>query len=268
MTIAVFVALGCGKSSDDHMEEGYKLLRQGDTANAVLAFERAVEADPGNPEARNALGATLSSLGDFNRAVEHFRAAVAADSEFVEGRYNLARALAEMGLMDEALKEFKATAHLDPGYALAYMGAGDIFATMGSRDLAIESYRRAIAADSQLIVAYFRLATVYVSAGEYNKGIDLLLEARDIQPDNAEIVSLAGRSALAKRDYELAIELLEEAVEMDTLAVLYRNDLATALMLDERKDEAIEQWMWILERNPAPELEEIVRQNLERAREE
>lgn len=267
LVITTILFLGCGKSADDYMKAGYAHLRKGDMASAVLEFEKAAEKEPGNPEARNALGAALSALGNFNRAVEEFRAALVANPDFVEAHYNLARALSELGRIDEALEEYKTTAHLDPGYALAYMGAGDLFAAGGSRDLAIESYQRAIAADTTLIAAYMRLASVYVSAGEYNKGIDLLLVARDIQPKNAEIVSMAGRSALAKRDYDLAIELLQEAVEMDTLAVIYRNDLATALMLADRKDEAIAQWKWILERNPAPELEQIVRRNLERAQE-
>jgi len=268
LIMTLIVLAGCGKSADDHMQAGYAEIRQGDMAGAILEFEKAVEVDPDNPEARNALGATLSALGDFERAVEQFRAAIAADNQFVEGHYNLARALSELGRFDEALAEFKATAQIDPGYALAYMGAGDVFAAGSAVDLAIESYQRAINADPNLMAAYMRLASIYVSTGEYNRGIDLLLEARELAPANSEIVSMAGRAAIAKRDFALAVDLLGQAVRLDTLHLLNRNDLASALMLDERKDEAIAEWEWILRHSPQPELEQVVLQNLERARAE
>jgi tetratricopeptide (TPR) repeat protein len=266
LVITVILLMGCGKGADDHMQDGYAQLRKGDMASAVLEFEKAVEAEPDNPEARNALGTALSALGDFNRALEHFRAAVATDDEFIEGHYNLARALSELGRFEEALAEFKITAQLDPGYALAYMGAGDVFAAGSAVDLAIESYQLAIAADPELLAAYMRLASIYVGTGEYNKGIDLLLDARAFQPGNSEIISMAGRAAIAKRDFGQAVDLLQQAVEMDTLHLLNRNDLATALMLSEREDEAVAVWTGILKLNPPPELEQVVLQNLERAR--
>jgi Flp pilus assembly protein TadD len=265
LIFAVLALVGCGKSADDYMREGNAYLRKGDMANAISQFEMAVEADSDNHEARNALGAALSATGDFERAIGHFRAAIAANDEFVEGHYNLGRALAELGSFDEALDEFRAVLRLDSTYTLAYFSAGDVFAAKGLAEQAVDSYTRAIRIDPNLMAAYMRLASIYVGMGEYDQGIDLLLRARALRPNDPEIISMAGRAAIRKRDFTQAVGLFEDAVELDSLNLLYRNDLATALMLGDRKDDAVEQWQWILDQNPDAGLEQVVRQNLDRA---
>jgi Flp pilus assembly protein TadD len=114
-------------------------------------------------------------------------------------------------------------------------------------------------------LARMRLASAYIGMGDYDKGMAELLEARQLQPGNPELVAMAGRTALRQRDFLQAVQLLEQAVELDTLDLVYRNDLATALMLAGEKDEAVSQWRWILARSPDPGLEQVVRQNLDRA---
>jgi tetratricopeptide (TPR) repeat protein len=257
--------IGCGKSGDEYAAKGNEYLRSGDIAKAVLEFEKAVEAEPDNHESRNSLGAALSSIGDFGRAVEHFRAAVRIKQDFVEGHYNLGRAYAEMGSLDEALNQFSTVLQLDSTFALAYLSGGDILAARGLGEQAADSYEGAIRFDPNLLPAYLRLASVYIGTGEHERAVNLLLRARTLRPEDPEIVSMAGRAAIRNRDFDQAILLIKEAMEMDSLNLVYRNDLATALMLSRRRDEAIEQWQWILARNPEPGLEQVVRQNLERA---
>lgn len=266
--VAVLLIAGCGKDADDYVSEGNAYVARGDMANAALQYEKATEVDPENFEAHNSLGAVLSSMGDFNRAIDHFRLAIALNDSMVEGHYNLGRAYAETGKPREALMEFRQAAQLDTAYALAYMSAGAVFTELGMIDQAVDSYQRAIRSDPNLIQARVNLASLYIGTDRYDDGIEELLGAREVEPGNPSLASMAGRAAMLKRDFDLAIELLSEATRLDTTSLVYRNDLATALMLAGHKDEAITQWERLLELNPDPSMEQVVRQNLERAMEE
>jgi tetratricopeptide (TPR) repeat protein len=268
LVVVTMILAGCGKDAAYYVDEGDAYVAQGDMANAAIAYEKAVEIAPDDYDAHNSLGAVLSSMGDFNRAIDHFRLAISLNDSLVEGHYNLGRAYAETGKFQEALSEFWAAAHLDSTYALAYMSGGAVFDQIGLREQAIDSYERAIRADPNLIQARVNLASVYMAMEEYDKGIGVLLEARDLLPANPDLASLAGRAAILKRDFDQAVDLFGDAVRLDSTSIVHRNDLATALMLAERKDEAITQWERILTLNPDPQMERVVRQNLARAREE
>ena len=77
---------------------------------------------------------------------------------------------------------------------------------------------------------------------------------------------MAASAAILKRDFDQAIDMLSEALNLDPENVIFMNGLATALMLAERVEEAIAEWEKILEQNPDPSVAEGVRQNLKRAR--
>jgi tetratricopeptide (TPR) repeat protein len=263
---ALMFLTGCGKDAAHYVDEGNAYVAEGDMANAALAYEKAVEIDPGHYDAHNSLGVVLSTMGDFNRAIDHFRLAVSLNDSLVEGHYNLGRAYAEIGRPQEALMEFRRAAQLDSTYALAYMSAGAVFAQMGLAEQAIDANERAIHFDPNLIQARVNLASVYIAMEEYDKGIEVLQVARDLIPGNVDLASLAGRAAILKRDFEQAIDLFSQAVQFDSTSVVHRNDLATALMLAGRKEDAIVQWEKILTLNPDPSMQQLVRQNLARAR--
>jgi tetratricopeptide (TPR) repeat protein len=205
-------------------------------------------------------------MGDYTGAIEHFRTAVALDDGFIAGHYNLGRALTEVRSYPEAFQEFRRVIQIDSAYALAYLGVAGIYVIQDMDEQAIDAYKRAIRFDPDLLPAYLNLASLHMKLKNYDEATGLLLRARDRKPGDSQVVSAAGRAAILARDFDTAVRLLTEAVQLDTLNTTYRNDLATALMLGDRKQDAIEQWEIILSQRPEPSLERVVIQNLERAR--
>src|SRR6185369_15929405 len=73
------------------------------------------------------------------------------------------------------------------------------------------------------------MAMVYLETAEFNKALDPLLKAAQLQPNNADVHRTLGKTYFALADYEKAARALEIAVKLDpkdfnssfTLAIAY-----------------------------------------------
>ena len=91
-----------------HAAIGGLALSQGDTTQAISAFEDALTVNPADPVVQHDLGVVLMSSGRAADAVEHLRAAVKLAPDFAKARYNLAVALDLAGRGPEAAEQYAA----------------------------------------------------------------------------------------------------------------------------------------------------------------
>lgn len=264
--LALISVLGCGRIADYYIKQGDRLVSEGKLEEATKRYEKALKANPKSYVAHNSLGTALFLMGDYDGGISHLRKAIELKDDFVEGHYNLARALSLKGDFQAALEEYRKVVKLDSSYALAYLGAGEVFADMNMPQQAAASFRRAIDLSPNLIQARMALAAVYMGLGQYDEAMAELLKAREIQPKNLDLLGMAARAAMLKRDFNKAVDLFKELVSLDANNPGYRNDYATALMLSGRRDQAISEWEAILAMNPPADLERIVRENLSKAK--
>jgi tetratricopeptide (TPR) repeat protein len=89
-----------------HAALGGLALAQGDTAQAISAFEDAVTANPNDPVIRHDLGVLLLVAGRPKEAVEHFHVAVRLAPEFAAAHYNYAAALEGAGRGADAAVQY------------------------------------------------------------------------------------------------------------------------------------------------------------------
>lgn len=267
LAVALVLLAGGGCSKDVHyyIEMGNEAVRVGDFQQAILHFEKAVEVYPESYEAHNSLGAALSATGNLQRALEHFSIAVALKKDFIEGYYNLGRAYLGLGNSRQAIVEYNNALAVDSTYAIAHLGLAEAYMGTGSPENAVGAYEKAVKYDRNLLQAYIGLGSVYIGEKEYQKGIETFIAAREVFPGNPDLPFIAGKAAVLKSDWDLAVEYLSEAVALDSLNLFYRNDLASAYMLAGRRLDAIKEWEAILLRRPTSDLREVVEVNLERA---
>src|SRR5690606_372931 len=88
--------------------------RQGRRAEAVTAYRRALEIDPGSAAAWTGVGAVLLEGGRLTEARAAFVRAVDLDPNLAEARYQLAFALSAVGDYRGALRETRRALELDP----------------------------------------------------------------------------------------------------------------------------------------------------------
>jgi tetratricopeptide (TPR) repeat protein len=98
-----------------------ELLREtGKPQEARKIFERAIAANPRNPNGYSSIGKIYLAQRDWDKAAEYFRKAVDADPSWAWFHYNLARALAGAGRFDQSIAAVRKATALDPRHALSY----------------------------------------------------------------------------------------------------------------------------------------------------
>jgi tetratricopeptide (TPR) repeat protein len=138
-------ALSTHPSAVAYHNLGAQFFRQGDLAEAVRHFRRALAIKPDLADAETHLGIALFQLGELAEATGHLRRAVDLNPESVEARTSLGVALFKQGDPVEAAKHLRHAVATEPGSALAQFNLGLVLEALGQRNGAIEHYRRALA---------------------------------------------------------------------------------------------------------------------------
>ncbi len=103
---------GCATSqesiqkSQGYYQEGVASLNT-DRQKAFVSFQKAVQLNPDNKDARYGLGHIYFAQGKMQQAEEEFRAAIAIDESFSEAQNYLGQALAAQNRWDEAIKAYR-----------------------------------------------------------------------------------------------------------------------------------------------------------------
>jgi tetratricopeptide (TPR) repeat protein len=139
--------LGYG-GAETHYNHGVSLVLQGREADAAVAFEKAVAANPQHAGAWNNLGGLSERAGRLDEALSRYRQAVDAAPADASSRYNLGRMLIANGRARDAVSQFEVLASADApdprhvyGLATALVLSGDV---PGGRTYALRA--RALAA--------------------------------------------------------------------------------------------------------------------------
>jgi tetratricopeptide (TPR) repeat protein/cytochrome oxidase Cu insertion factor (SCO1/SenC/PrrC family) len=153
---------------------GTLLARTGESAPARAAFERALSLQPDLAEANNDLGALLAQGGDLEGAIGHFRAALASTPDYPDALNNLGYALLLTGHDDEARTLYEKALTLQPDFPEALNNLGLLFGRAGELDRAERYFRDALNRRRDYGEAASNLALVLISKGQPNEAISLL----------------------------------------------------------------------------------------------
>jgi tetratricopeptide (TPR) repeat protein len=124
-------------------ERGCRL--DGDPAReteALEAYRRCLEADPGFADAHCNLGAVHQGRGRAKEARACYEAALALDAEHLEAHVNLAGLLADEGRHEASLAHYKAAQRVDPLHADVQLNLALLYDRLGLRGRAREHWRR------------------------------------------------------------------------------------------------------------------------------
>jgi tetratricopeptide (TPR) repeat protein len=108
---------------------------------AMAAYRRALEIDPGLADAHVNLGRLLHERGETAEAERHYRLALAARPEDTTAAFNLGVALQDLGRLREAADAYEAALALDRTLADAHYNLSGVYEDLGEPEAAFRHLR-------------------------------------------------------------------------------------------------------------------------------
>lgn len=145
--------------------KGYGLLEQGDTSRAIIAMQRATQADPNYYEAFLKLGQLLSNK-DIQLSDEYFKAALRIHPNSEEALYIYAYHLQNTNRIDQAIEQYQKLLTINPINKFAYYNLGYIYLVY-KKDFnkSIYNFTKSIEIDSTYAEAYYNRGLAYELLG-------------------------------------------------------------------------------------------------------
>ena len=135
----------------------------------------------------------------------------------------------------------------------------EILATQGKDAECEFVLRRCISDYPQFTPAYNRLAELQMRQGRVHEAVDTLTVALDITPRDPVLLNNMGMCLLVRKEYDQAMERFSQAAGVVPENKKYRANMATALGLLGRDQEALALWCQILPEAEARHNIEVIR---------
>jgi type IV pilus assembly protein PilF len=192
-----FVLSGCKhvpsekeqQSADIHYNLGVTAQQAGNVQEALSEFQRAVEMDPDNADAQNALGILLHlSYRRLGEAIEHYQRAIELRPNFSEARTNLANVFLDKGQYDEAIKLYEQVLNdmLYPTPFIAQGNMGWAYYKKGQTEKALENIKAAVTLNPSFCLGYKNLGLIYEQTGHTEEACKEFSHYREQCPEVAD----------------------------------------------------------------------------------
>jgi len=183
------------------LELGNSLLLAGRAAEAVRAYERAVELGPGNARAHNNLAVAWAEQRRFERAIAGYQHALRLDPRYAEAHYNLGNALRELARREDALASYDRACALRPDWEAVHCNRGLALAGLGREAHAEAAYRRALALRADYPEAHNNLGLSLELQGRLDEAKVHFDRALELAPDFASAHSNRAQLRLLQGDF-------------------------------------------------------------------
>jgi len=233
-----------------HNNFGLALLQKGQVDEAIIHFNKALEADPSQSKPHNNLGIALLDKGRMDESIAQFRAALESRPDFAEVCYNLGVALLRKGQPQEAIAPFQKAVESSPDLAKARYGLGSALVRTGRTGEAVAQFRKALELDPDYAEAHNDLGLALFREGKLDEARAHFEQALKIRPDTAETCYNLGLVLVRKGRVQEAIPRLQKAVVLQADLTEAHVELANALLRAGRVDEAIVELQKVVQANP------------------
>ncbi len=208
---------------------GQLALAAQDLEAAELAYRRALEAGPSDPDVRaeayRGLGTAHLRAGRFDRAVRELRKAVASAPDDPTAQTLLGRALIGKGDLDTARICLERATRKEPAPALAWASRGEVALALGRSDEAGQAFRATLANLAALpsgpstpdsieaeITGRLGLARIARTAGKLDEARGEVLRALGLSSSRLDLLVELGRIAAEAHSPEVALDAFDRAL--------------------------------------------------------
>ncbi len=224
---AGLVSLGLTKlierRADADTERGNRHYAKGQYEEALGAFTRALQRQPGSKVIRVCRADALAKLHKTKEAVTEYDVVLKDEPDFTPAINGKGSALRSMGEHGRALLYHQKAVLTEPRSATAWVNKGNAFYSLKEPDMALTCYEGAIEIDPGHAGAWFNYATVLMNLGRDKASTDAFQKLRQILDVQSE--QAARRPAPAKgpvrHAFTRALRFPVEFLTENTLERLY-----------------------------------------------
>lgn len=248
-------------------------IKTGNDEKAILYFESILEKSPRNFNALNSIGGIYRRLKIYDEAIIVLKKALEIDKNNPEINYNLGFTYKSMGKTDEAIESFETVIDYNPSDVLAYNHLASIYAEKHDYTKAIATYKKGLQIDPNHPILQYNLAKAYqaihddagavaafetalrakpgwtdavkdysevlLSHRKTRAAADLVRNAIELHPKNAELYTLQGKIYLRQYYFDGAIQALENADKLSPKNSTVLSLLAEAYCRRGKKTDAV-----------------------------
>lgn len=215
---------------------GSRLLEERRFEAAVREFERAVTANPKDPNAHLMLGVGYYWLGQVDRSLESYERGLLLAPD--NGQLHMLKgiSLAWKGRLTAAYESFKRAAELEPDRADVQMNLGSICDSLGRMLDALTHFRQAATLAPREPLYHFQLGMFYRKLGRDQDAAESLRQALRLEPRFEDALLELGAVDERRGEKKAAAHSFRKAVDLKSKDAVARLRLARLyLLLEETK---------------------------------
>lgn len=200
----------------NYLRAGDEYRKQGEFANAINWYHRALDINPDNAMVHTNFGSCLLSLGRVEEAKARFLKAIELKPDLATAHCNLGIVLLQQGQPERAAESQLEAIRLDPDFAPARLHLGTLYLGQGRLPEAVEQLSEAVRIAPHDSYAQFNLGLAFLGQKQPHKAVARFEQAIARDPKFVPaMVSLAVLRATSDdatlRDGKQAVELAERA---------------------------------------------------------
>jgi tetratricopeptide (TPR) repeat protein len=159
-----------------------KLLKDGQHAESLAAFEEARQVNDLDPDAHEGLATVHFMMQAFEDAARHFERVTRLDPRRGTAWINLGAVYNRLGKYDRAAEVLRRAVQIDRKSSAGFYNLGIAYKHLRQWNMAIPAYREAIRLDPKMADAYLNLGNVYLEMGNVAQAILQFKKALEIRP--------------------------------------------------------------------------------------
>ena len=187
-------------------------------SEAVVAFEAAIRANPGDPHVYNNLANVHRARGDLGQAAQAYSEALAADPQYGRAYINRGMVLFVQGDFQQALTDLDKSVQLQPHASSPLTVRGNIKLAMGDTGGAVVDQTAAIALNPEYPLPYSNRGCASLIGGNIGAA----------RADFLQALSLSEAAFNADPQSKIGKPLVTAPMQEKVRAMLYLTDPATA----------------------------------------
>jgi serine/threonine-protein kinase len=213
---------GDPQSVDVNVTLGELARRTGRYPESIAAFLRVLSQQPSNAEAVLGLAETYKAAGDMKNAEASYARAIALQPNFWGGYNKLGAFYYTQSRYQDAIPQFQKVVELVPDNQRGYNNLGAMYQRLGRYGEALRVFQQSVQR-SPSGQGYSNLGTCYYFLGNYAEAAKALEKAVDLAPHDFLYWRnlgdayrwIPGQQANARRAYERAVALCDEAIRVN-----------------------------------------------------